>query len=168
MAELIVSEFDNPNTAFLARAALGRIQGALSLPDDDIVVVNAGENGHVKLCESMKIPGALAHDSFWGVLINLLFVAGDEEPDGVSRESACAKLAAVGIDTENVRSFIEQDRSGFSALLVLTHERAMRDQVLGVLRGFQGHILRSTLRGDDREAWLRALSGSPAEEGEST
>ncbi len=164
MAELIVSEFDNPNTAFLARAALGRIQGALSLPDDDIVVVNAGENGHVKLCESMKIPCALAHDSFWGVLINLLFVAGDEEPDGVSRKTTPAKLAAIGVDAESMLSFIEQARAGFSALLVLVHGPRMRDQVLGVLRGFQGHVLRNTLRGDDRGAWLRALSDSPAEE----
>ncbi len=168
MPELIVSEFDNPNTAFLARAALGRIQRALSLPDDDIVVVNAGENGHVKLCESMKIPCALAHDSFWGVLINLLFVAGDEEPDGVSRETVSAKLAAVGVDAESMRFLGKRGRAGFSALLVLVHGPRMRDQVLGVLRGFQGHILRNTLRGDDRGEWLRALSGSPAEEGEST
>ena len=168
MAELIVSEFDNPNTAFLARAALGRMQDAMSLPDDDIAVVNARKNGRVKLCEAMDVGCGLRRGTFWGALISLLSAARDGEPGDVSRESACAKLATVGIDAENVRSFIEQDRSGFSALLVLTHERAMRDQVLGVLRGFQGHILRSTLRGDDREAWLRALSGSPAEEGEST
>ena len=166
MTELIISGFDTSHTAFLARAALGRMQNAMSLPDDDIAVVNVGEDEHVRLCESMDVLCGLPHDTFWVVLIKLLSVAGDEEPDGVSRETAAAKLAAVGVEAESMRSFIERGRAGCSALLVLARGPAMRDQVLGVLRGFQGHILRNTLRGEDRGAWLRALSASPAEEEE--
>ena len=139
----------------------------MSLPDDDIAVVNTGEDGQVKLCESMNVRCGVPHDTFWVVLVELLFVAGDEEPDGVSRETASAKLAAVGVEAESMRSLFEHVRAGSSALLVLAHGSAMRDQVLGVLRGFQGHISRNILRGDDREAWLRALSDSPAEAEES-
>ena len=164
MTELIISEFDTSHAALLARAALGRMQGALSLSDDDIAVINVGENGHVKLCESMDVCCGMPHDTFWTVLIKLFSAAGDEEPVGVNRESASAKLAAVGVDEESMRSFFEHIRTGFSALLVLAHGPAMRDQMLGVLRGFHGHIFRNTLRGDDREAWIRALSRSTAEE----
>ena len=164
VTELIVSKFDTLHAALLARAALGRIQDAMSLTDEDIAVVSAGEKGQVRLFESVDACCELPRDTFWTVLIKLLSVAGDEEPDGVSRETTSAKLAAVGVDAESMLSFIEQVRAGFSALLVLVHGPAMRNQVLGVLRGFQGHISRNTLRGDDREAWLRALSDSPAEE----
>ena len=166
MTDLIISEFDTSHVAFLARAALGRMQDAMSLPEYDVAVVSAGENGHVRLCESVDVRDGSRQDTFWSALINLLSVAGDGEPNGVSRETARAKLTAVGLEAESVRSFVERDRSSFSALFVLTQGRAMRDQVLGVLLGFQGHILRNTLRGDDREAWLRALSDSDAVEEE--
>ena len=55
MSDLIVAGFDDAHTAFLARAALARLQTKLSLPMHDLALVSRDEAGRVSLSEAAFI-----------------------------------------------------------------------------------------------------------------
>jgi uncharacterized membrane protein len=76
---------------------------------------------------------------------------------GVGGDATSAELAKIGVDAAFRTRFAEQVRAETSALFVLITRPAIRDKVLGVLRGFQGEIMLTELTGDDREVWRRAV-----------
>ena len=159
--ELIIAEFDRAHTAYLARAALARLQGQLALEDEDLVVVTRDSEERVLLCEPRSVPDGRARQepkTFWNTLVHQLVLSGASR--GAGRQAALARLAAVGINGGSERCLDQGFRAGSAALLALIDGRTTRDQVLGVLNGFQGRALRSTLNGDDRKGWQRALSGT--------
>jgi uncharacterized membrane protein len=78
----------------------------------------------------------------------------------VGGDATSAELAKIGIDAVFRSRLAEQVRAETSALFVLIARPAIRDKVLGVLRGFQGEIMLTELTGDDREVWRRALLGT--------
>jgi len=161
MTELIVAIFDRAQTAYLARAALGRLQSQLALQEEDLVVVTRDKVGRVILSESLGVhdaPAQQVHETFWNTLVPLL--AKPPTSARADRKAALVKLAAIGIDVKCGRCFDQQFRAGSSVLLVLIDRPTMRDQVVGVLKGFSGKVVRNTLNGDDRKDWLRVLSGA--------
>lgn len=161
MSDLIVAGFGDAHTAFLARAALARLQGELSLPGHDLAVVTQEEGGETTLREAVSLSGAREmHPTFWKTLVSLLFAPGPST--GAGSDATSAKLAAIGIDTTFRSQLVEQVqvRAETSAVLVLVTGPAMRDRVLGVLRGFQGETMLTELTGGDREVWLCILLGT--------
>ena len=156
MSNLIAARFDDAHTAFLARAALARLQKELSLPGHDLAVVTREEGGEVALQEAIGFSGKRElRPTYWETLIGLLFAPGPST--GAGGEATSAKLAAIGIDATFRAHLAEQVRAETSTLLVLVTEPAKREKVLGVLHGFRGKIMRTELAGDDREVWRRAL-----------
>jgi uncharacterized membrane protein len=159
MSDLIVAGFDDAHTAFLARAALARLQSELSLPGHDLAVVTRDEGGKIALQEAIGLSGEREmRPTFWKTLVNLTLAPGPST--GAGDDATSAKLAEIGIDTIFRSHFAEQVRAETSAILVLSTGPVTRDKVLGVLRGFQGEIMRTELTGDDREAWRRTLLGT--------
>jgi uncharacterized membrane protein len=158
VSKLIVARFDDAHTAFLARAALARLQKDLSLPARDLAVVTREEGGEILLQEAISLSGERAgQPTCWETLVHLLFATGPST--GENSDAAAAKLAAIGIDAAFRSNLDEQLRDGTSALLVLGARPVTRDKVLGVLHGFQGKIVVTELTGDDREVWWRVLLG---------
>ena len=160
MTELIIAVFDRAQTGHLARAALGRMQSDLALRDEDLVVVTRDKVGRVILCEPHGVRDAGAqemHETFWNTLVRLLTPRTSARAD---RKAASAKLAAIGIDATCDRCFDEHFQAGSSALFVLIDGPTMREQVVGVLDGFGGKVMRKALNGDDRKNWLRVMSGA--------
>jgi uncharacterized membrane protein len=96
--------------------------------------------------------------TYWRTLLSLLFAPGSLT--GAGGGATSAELAAIGIDATFRSRFAEQVRAETAALFVLITRPAIRDKVLGVLRGFQGEIMLTELTGDDREVWRRALLGT--------
>jgi uncharacterized membrane protein len=122
-------------------------------------VVTRQEGGEITLQEAIGLSRQQEmHRTFWKTLVNLLFAAAPST--GTGGDPTSAKLAAIGIDATFRSHLIEQVRADTSALLVLVAGPATRDRVLGVLRGFQGEILRTELTGDDLEAWRRSMLGT--------
>jgi uncharacterized membrane protein len=159
MSGLIAAGFDDPHTAFLARAALARLQSELPLPGHDLALVTWAEGGEIALQEAIDLSGEQKmHATFWKTLVNLLLAPGPST--GVGGDAASAKLAAIGIDETFRSRFAESVQAETSGLLVLVTRPVVRDQVLGVLRGFQGETLLTKLTGDDREDWLRSMLGT--------
>lgn len=158
MSNLIVARFDDAHTAFLARAALARLQRELSLPGQDLAVVTREEGGEIVLQEAIGLCAEREkHPTYWETLVSLLFDPGPSA--GASGDARAANLAAIGIDAAFGSHFSEQLRADTSALLGLSTGPVTRDKVLGVLRGFQGEIMLTELTGDDREVWRRTLLG---------
>jgi len=162
MSELIVAGFEDAHTAFLARAALARLQKEIGLHGHDVAVVSREENGEVTVREAIDLNGKqVLHEAFWKTLAGRLFMA---PPDGIdSSEPPLTGLASIGIDDRFIAEAGKRVGPGSSALLVLVSETT-RDRVLGLLRGFGGKTKRCRLIGDDREQWLDTLAGGLAGE----
>jgi uncharacterized membrane protein len=159
MTDLIAAGYDDAPTAFLARAALARLQKELSLPGHDLAVVTREEEGELVLQEAIVLSDEREmHPTFWKTLVNLLLAPGPST--GTGGDPTSAKLAGIGIDATFRSHFARQVRAETSALLVLVPGPAIRDQVLGVLRGFRREIMQTKLTGDDREVWRRTLLGT--------
>jgi len=159
MSNLIVARFDDAHTAFLARAALARLQGELSLPGRDLAVVTREAGGEMALQEAIGLSGERElRPTYWETLVSLLFAPGPST--GVGGDATSAELAKIGVDAAFRNRLAEQVRAETSALLVLITRPAIREKVVGVLRGFHGEIMRTELTGEDREVWRRALLGT--------
>jgi uncharacterized membrane protein len=157
VSNLIVARFDDAHTAFLARAALARLQKDLSLSGRDMAVVTREEGGEIVLQEAISLSGERAvRPTCWETLVRLLF--GSELSTGEHGDAASAKLASIGIEPTLRSQLTEQIGANTSALLLLSTGPVTRDKVLGVLHGFRGQIVLTELTGDDREVWQRALS----------
>jgi len=156
VSNLIVARFDDAHTAFLARAALARLQKDLSLRGHDLAVVTREEGGEIVLQEAVGLSGdPEMHPTYWKTLVSLLFASASST--GAGGEAVSAKLTAIGIDAAFRARLAEQVRPGTSALLVLVNRSAIREKLLGVLHGFQGEIMRTELTGDDPEVWQHTL-----------
>ena len=159
MSDLILAVFDDAHTAFLARAALARLQGELSLPGHDLAVVNREEGGEIVLQEAIGLSDERQmRPSYWKTLVSLLFAPSPST--GAGDDTALEKLAAIGIDATFRSRIADQVHAESSAILVLVTGPAMRDQVLGVLRGFRGEVMLTELKGDSREVWRNILTGT--------
>jgi uncharacterized membrane protein len=142
--QIIVIGFDDPHTSFLARAALARLQKELGLPSHDLATINRGKEGEVDVHQSTNIGGGMdGRAAFWKALADLLFTPGLSA--GTASDASSAIVAEIGIDRAFTSRAAEQLRSSKSALLVLVRGVAMREQLLGVLHGFQGEIMRTPL-----------------------
>jgi len=160
MSELIVACFEDGHTAFLAAAALARLQKELSINGHDVAVVSKAETGEVTVREAVDLNGHRSlHEAFWKTLVDLLFFP---VPLG-SAETSSARLSAIGIDDGFTADTRKAVMPGTSVILVLVSETA-RDRVLGTLRGFGARTRRCRLIGESREQWLHQLSGSQAGE----
>jgi uncharacterized membrane protein len=159
MSELIAAGFDDAHTAFLARAALARLQSELSLPGRNLALVTWAEGGEIALQEAIELSGeGMMHPTFWKTLVNLLLAPGPST--GTGGDPTSPELAAIGIDATFRSHLVEQVRAETATLLVLVTGPVMRDRVLGVLRGFQGEIMVTGMTGDDPEVWRRTLLGA--------
>jgi uncharacterized membrane protein len=151
MSELIVSGFDDAHTAFLARAALARLQKELGLSVYDLAMVTRGEDGRVAVQQVVDLDGSAGEGAIlWETWADLLFTPG--KSTGTAGAAALAKGGVVAIDPALASRVAEQFRSHASALLVLVRSRVGRDQVLGVLQGFHAEIARVPLTGEDKPA----------------
>ena len=158
MSELIVAGFEDGHSAFLARAALARLQKECAINGCDVAVVSRGEKGDVTLREAVELNGHRAlHEAFWKTLVDLLFFPHRLSRDGTS----LARMTVIGIDERFIAETEKTVVPGSSAILILV-SGTTRDRVLGVLRGCGAKTKRTRLIGEDREQWLHQLLGSRA------
>ena len=163
VSNLIVARFDDAHTAFLARAALARLQKELPLHGQDFAVVTREQGGVIVLQKPVMLGAEQeTHPTFWETLVGVLF--GPERSAGANDDSKAADLAAIGIDATFGSHFVEQLGAESSALLVLSTGPVTREKVFGVLRGFQGEVVQTELKGqagqlDVRSRGTRGVEG---------
>lgn len=147
MTVLIVSGFAEAQTAFLARAALARLQRNFALPARDVALVQREGADEVLVHEAVaQIGDVRTSVAFWKTLAGLLFVS--EPPAGSGGEAVPGKLAALGIDRDSLGLIASRIRDCDAMLFVLIHDSPTRDKILGVLKGFDGEIVQANLHSE--------------------
>lgn len=113
------------------------------------VVIREGEDDTI-LLEIARLCGkGRMHESCWESLITTLF-APDSQGE-TDCKLAMARLAELGIDEAAKTELAERTWTKSSLLFVIVGRPIIRDQVLGVLRGFQGEITVTRLKGEQRK-----------------
>ena len=139
--EIIMTGFGDTQTAYLARAALARLQRELGMATDDVAMVLREAEGSVAVQQVLhRDTGRNESSTFWGTLADLFFTAGSSA--GTAAETVSEKCATFGIDPTFTSRIVNQFRLCESALLVRTRGLSQREKVIGVLRGFDGELAR--------------------------
>ena len=137
MQQLIMSGFEKSQTAFLARAALARLQKDLGFSVHDMAIVTREADGSIALQQVVNLGGsAEKRATVWEILADLLFTPGPSM-ETIS-DVALARVGIDGIDRVLISRIAEQFGLCESALLVLVRSLPVREQILGVLHCFQG------------------------------
>jgi uncharacterized membrane protein len=142
--ELIAIGFDDTNTVFLARVALARLQKELGLSVHDMAIITREADGGVAVQQVVNLGGSAEKSStIWEVLADLLFTPG---PSMDTVSNVVLEGFGIGdIDRALTSRIAEQFRLHESALLVLVRSLSVREQVLGIMHGFQGDTVRMPL-----------------------
>jgi uncharacterized membrane protein len=141
MGEIVVAGFGDTHTAFLARAALARLQKELGMATQDVAMVLRGADGDVAVQQTLRRDtGRSELSTFWKTLVDQLFAP--ELSAGTASETASGKCATTGINPTITSRAANQLRLCESALLVRTSGLAQQEKVVGVLRGFDGELTR--------------------------
>jgi uncharacterized membrane protein len=168
MAELVVIGFDNPQEADRALTELARLQREYLIDLEDAVVAIRGQDGKLRLKQSVDLVGAGAASgglwgAMWGSLVGLLFLnpllgmaAGAALGTGAGALSG--SLADYGIDDDFIRQIGETLQPNSSALFVLVR-KAQPEKVLAEVSRFRGRVIRSSLSPEQEARLQAALSG---------
>ena len=144
MTELIVNGYSDPYTAFLARAALARLQEELGIATNDVAMVLRGVDGDVSVQQTLNhSTGRNGSSTFWEVLSDLLFAP--KSSAGAATEAVSEKCSTVGIDPILRKRVANQFGLCESGLLVRTRGLTQREKVVGMLQGFNGELTRVPL-----------------------
>jgi uncharacterized membrane protein len=159
MSDLIVISFDDEHTAFELRAALARMQQEYLIDMEDVVVVTKDSKDKVKLHQAANLTavGALG-GSFWGMLIGMIFLnplLGAAVGAGAGALSGA--LSDIGISDQFMKELGATLQPGNSALFVLVRKVTV-DKVLDGLKGFKGHVLKTSLLKDQEDQLREVLS----------
>jgi uncharacterized membrane protein len=138
---VIVTGFDDAHTASLANAALARLHEELGLAMNDVAMIIRSADGKIAVQQTLgRNAGRNESSTFWETLADQLFAP--ESSTGTATEAASGKGAAVGIDPTSASRIANQLRLCKSALLVRAGGLAQSEKVVGVLRGFDGELVR--------------------------
>jgi uncharacterized membrane protein len=159
MSNLVVVAYDDEQTAERVLDTLGRLQKDYLIDLEDAVYVTKGQDGTVKLHQSMNLAGAgAASGALWGGLIGLLFfmpVVG--AAIGAGTGALGGKLTDIGVDDRFAKDLGERLRPGTSAVLALVR-RSTPDKVLPELQQYGGQVLQTSLPHDAEERLRAALA----------
>lgn len=155
MAELVVTGYDNSETAEIARMKLFELSNGYYADVGDAVVAVADESGNVHL-RQMVNPWSLGtmSGSFWGLLIGILFL----NPllglvTGAAAGAAVGALSDYGIRDDFMKDVAKTLSPGNAALFMMAR-KVSSDRVIGHLAELGGTVLRTNLSSTD-EARLR-------------
>jgi uncharacterized membrane protein len=176
MAELVVVGFDNTHDADRVLTELMRLHKEYLIDLEDAVVAIRDAEGVVRIKQSTNLVSLFTatgglRGALWGSLIGLLFLnplAGLAIGGAVGAGSGALSGSMIdyGINDDFIRSIGDTLRPDTSALFLLIR-KAQPEKVLEELKGFKGHVIRSSLSPEQeaklQEALSRAHPPSPSE-----
>jgi len=158
-SNMVVMTFNNEQTAEQVRDRLAELQKLQLITLDDAVVVVRGQDGKVKVKQSVNLAGAGAlSGAFWGMLMGmLLFVPFLGMAVGAATGAITGSMRDYGIDDTFIKEVGNSIQPGTSAIFLLV-EQATVDKVVEQLKPFGGTIARTSLSREN-EAKLKAAFG---------
>ena len=159
MSTLAAIAYPEQNTAGEAAAALQRMQKELLIELEDVAWVTKGQDGKMKLHQSLGLTGAgAAGGAMWGFLFGLLFlvpIAG--MAIGAASGALAGHLSDYGMDDKWIKEVAGAIPPGGSGLFVMARN-TNQERVLPEMAKFGGTVLRTNLTPEQQQALENALS----------
>ena len=141
MSEIIVTGFGDTQTAYLARAALARLQKELGMAPEDVAMVLRGVDGRIAVQQMLhRDLGGSESSTYWDTIADLFF--NPKSSASTAAKAASESCDIAGLDPAIVRQAANQFRLCESAILVRTSGLAQQETVVGLLQGFDGELAR--------------------------
>jgi uncharacterized membrane protein len=162
MSTLVAVIFkQDENGATNALTKLRQLEKEYLIDLEDAVIVRRGEDGKIKLEQSIDMTNTFAlSGALWGSLIGLIFagplgwmIAGTA---GAGVGALTGHHSDYGIDDNFIKSLSDEVEPCCSALFVLIRKMTA-DRVLEELEGIGGKIIKTSLSKDEEERLQSAL-----------
>jgi len=163
MSDLIAVAYDDRATAEKVRDELAQLTREHVIEIEDAVVVTRGDDGKVKLHQTLHPAGAgAAGGALWGGLIGLVFLAPLlGMAIGAAAGGISGAVTDLGIDDRFMKELGESLPEGGAALFVLVR-KVTPDKVIPRISGYGGRVIQSSLSSEAEQRLQEALSASPA------
>jgi uncharacterized membrane protein len=163
MSDLIAVAYDDRATAEQVRDELAQLTREHVIEIEDAVVVARGEDGKVRLHQTLNPAGAgAASGALWGGLIGLIFLAPLlGAAIGAAAGGASGAVTDLGIDDQFMKELGEKLPEGGAALFVLVR-KSTPDKVIPRISPYGGRVIQSSLSTEAEEKLQEALSATAA------
>ena len=160
MSDLVAIAYDDEDTAFRVRDRLVQLTKEHIIELEDLVVVVHRQDGKTEIKQAANLAGMGAlSGAFWGLLIGLIFLAPIFGlAVGAIAGALAGRFTDYGIDDTFIKGVAENVGPGNSAVFLLI-KKITPDKVVGAIREYGGHVIRTSLSEAD-EANLRDAFGS--------
>jgi uncharacterized membrane protein len=157
MANLIAIAYDDLNQAKEVTGTLGRLSKEHLIDLEDAVIVEHRENGKIKLHQPSIAAAGAAGGALWGGLIGLIFFMPlFGMALGAATGAAAGAGSDYGVDDDFMKELGDKLEPGSAAVFVLVRE-ATRDKVVPEISKYGGHVIQSSLSGEQENALQDAL-----------
>jgi uncharacterized membrane protein len=157
MANLIAIAYDDLEQAEEVMGTLGKLVKEHSLALEDAVIVEHRKDGKIKLHQPSMAGAGAAGGALWGGLIGLIFFMPlFGMAVGAATGAAAGAAGDRGIDDTFMKELGDKLEPGAAAVFVLVKE-ATRDKVVREVSKYGGHVIQSSLSGEQETALQEAL-----------
>ena len=162
MSTLIAIAYPDTATAERVRQELIEARKEHLVELEDVVVVEHGPDGKIKLHQGVGTTGVgAAGGALWGGLIGLLFLAPLlGMAVGAASGAVAGKMTDIGVDDNFMKELGAKLPAGSAALIALGSTSA-RDKLIERVKPYGGDVVQTSLSSDEEEH-LRAALAQPA------
>jgi uncharacterized membrane protein len=162
MANLVAIAYDDLGTAKQVMGTVSDLVKEHSLTLEDAVIVEAKEDGKIKLHQPSMTGAGAAGGALWGGLIGLIFLMPFfGMAIGAAAGAAGGAMSDYGIDDNFMKELGEKLQPGNAAVFVLVQE-ATRDKVVPEVAKYGGTVIQSSLSNEQEAQLQEALDAHGA------
>src|SRR5262245_31226094 len=162
MANLVAIAYDDLGTAKQVMGTVSDLVKEHSLTLEDAVIVEAKEDGKIKLHQPSMAGAGAAGGAPWGGLIGLIFLMPFfGMAIGAAAGAAGGAMSDYGIDDNFMKELGEKLQPGNAAVFVLVQE-ATRDKVVPEVAKYGGTVIQSSLSNEQETQLQEALDAHGA------
>jgi uncharacterized membrane protein len=155
VSDLVAIAYDDLPTAQQVASNVGEAVKEQLIEVDDVVVVERGDDGKVKLHQPSLAGIGAAGGALWGGLIGLLFFA---PLFGMAIGAAGGALSDTGVDDDFMKRLGSELEPGKAALIVLVR-KVSADKVLPEIK-VPGTVIQTSLSNEDETRLQEALDAA--------
>jgi uncharacterized membrane protein len=162
MSNLVAIAYDDLGQAKEVMGTLGQLSKEHLLTIEDAVIVEHREGGKIKLHQPSLAGAGAAGGALWGGLIGLIFFMPlFGMALGAATGAAAGAASDYGVDDDFMKELGNKLEPGAAAVFVLVKDTT-RDKVVPEIAKYGGHVIQSSLSGEQETALQEALDSRGA------